>query len=273
MLNFREEYYKELKKSPKFCMEAGRVQDELHHRKMMAARRRRMFVSVASAACLFLVCSLGTVTAMNYYSSRITMERGGFTFLSPLAQEKNEAPGEGAAFQMAKETATEAVLEENVQQVAELSSEIISERSYDSLEEFWGAEDIRIAIPKLSQLGSEDKMEEQNILVVDTIDYVSVFIVFEDRHFFMSQTDYRDHPIYSSSSAFMGECVNERQVKNDAGPVWQVFDSKEEGVITSTHAAISINGRDLVLTFWGYKNSEIDAVLKQLDVSIYFIEE
>lgn len=272
MLNFREEYQKEWKKSPKFCMEAGRVQDELHHRRMMAARRRRMVVSVASAACLCLVCSLGTVTAMNYYSSRITMERGGFIFLSPQAQENNEAAG-GAVFQMAKETVSEAVLEENVQPVAEVSSEIVSERCYDSLEAFWEAEDIQIAIPELSQLGSEDKIEEQNILVVDTLDYVSVSMVFEDRHFFMSQTDHRERPIYSSSSAFMGECVNERQIKNDAGPICQVFDSKEEGVITSTHAAISINGRDLVLTFWGYKNSEIDAVLKQLDVSMYFTEE
>ena len=63
-----------------------------------------------------------------------------------------------------------------------------------------------------------------------------------------------------------------REVANEQGLVYQVFDSVEDGEVISTHAAISVNGRDLTFSFSGYKIDEVDAVLKQLDVSIYFVE-
>ena len=148
----------------------------------------------------------------------------------------------------------------------------MEEREYDSVEAFRQNEDVVIAIPEIAWLGQPEEVESQLVLVTDAMQMVYVSIDFGEKHFFMRQTDNREYPNYASSTVYPGEAVNVREVANEQGLVYQVFDSVEDGEVISTHAAISVNGRDLTFSFSGYKIDEVDAVLKQLDVSIYFVE-
>jgi len=102
---------------------------------------------------------------------------------------------------------------------------------------------------------------------------VRVHVAFGEKIFSMTQADNRGVEGYASSSVFMGNMVNQRELENDQGFVYQMFDSEEDGEKISTHAAISLNGRDLILNFWRFEEQEIDTILKQLDVTIYFKEE
>lgn len=277
MLNFREEYQKELKKMPAFRIEANRVQDELHHRKMKAARRRKIVMSLASAACIFMLCSVGTVTAVNYYSSTITVERGGFSFWGkPGKETATVMESKTEDYRLTKGSDSEEAGEEQADMDKDfvvIEDEMMQEKRYDSIEAFRKAEHVVIAIPEVADLGDVEKIEWQQVVVAEAIGRVQVMISFEGKQFFLSQADNRNCLEYSSNTVFMGDAVNEREVKQEMGLVWQVFDSAESGVVTSTHAALSVNGRDLILTFIGYEKTEIDAVLKQLDVSIYFIKD
>ena len=288
MRNFREEYKKSVGELPEFHMDADRVKDELHHRKMVAARRRKTMISVVSAACLFLLCSVGTVTAVNYHSSRIRVERNGFSFLGEEAADCGVAEntpeiasfkavaGEGgiAAYngtEEADETEGE-IVGEAYEDALECEVEIVEAREYDSVEEFRKNEDVVIAIPELTNLGSAEALKSQQVMISDAMQMVYVSIDFGEKHFSMRQTDNREYPAYASSTVYPGEAVNVREVVNEQGLTYQIFDSVEGEEVISAHAAISVNGRDLTFTFSGYKNDEIDAVLKQLDVSIYFVE-
>ena len=307
MRNFREEYSKSMQEIPQFHMEAASVRDELHHRKMVAVKRRKTIASVASAACLLLLCSVGTVTAVNYHSSRIEIDQHGFAFLGNGAArdtaeeaQMNEpamaaytgrdedameayttgtAEGAAAAYTGTAEGAVAAykgteggAVDGGMPEVQCEAEVLIEERVYDSVEAFRKAEDVVIAIPQVEWLGEADDLERQEVSVTDAISMVHVTLDFGEKQFFMRQADNRDYPNYASSVVFMGDAANKRQVMNEQGLEYQVFDSMADGEILSTHAAMSVNGRDLTLSFWGYKSEEVDAVLKQLDVSIYFVE-
>ena len=288
MRNFREEYKKSVRELPEFHMDADRVKDELHHRKMVAARRRKTMISVASAACLFLLCSVGTVAAVNYHSSRIQVERNGFSFLgegSEVSEASEDTPeiasfkalpqeGRIAAYDGTKEAdgVDGEIFGEVYDDAVECEVEVVEEREYDSVEEFRQNEDVVIAIPELTILGSAEALKNQLVMVSDAMQMVYVSIDFGEKHFSMRQTDNREYPVYASSTVYPGEAGNIREVVNEQGLTYQVFDSIEGEEVISVHAAISVNGRDLTFTFSGYKNVEVDAVLKQLDVSIYFVE-
>lgn len=309
MHNFREDYKKAIKKLPEFHMDADRVSDELHHRKMVSARRRKTVISAVSAACVLILCSVGTVSALSYYSSRITVEGNGFSFLGKgagtIEEMMEESPdgkddsgmsmaqtmdGEGSLAKGNVEGSDFAeadgffeagggafdIEEEPAEGYASLEAEVedIAERTYDTIEEFYSNEDILIAIPELEWLGDMSQLTQQQVIVSDgPFPMVYVSADFGEQSFFMTQMDNRESESYASSTVFSGDAVNERMLINDQGMEYQVFDSVENGEVISTHAAISINGRDLILNFFHYESSVVDAVLKQLDVSIYFIEE
>lgn len=288
MRNFRKEYKKSIEELPEFHMDADRVKDELHHRKVVAARRRKSMISVASAACLFLLCSVGTVAAVSYHSSRIQVERNGFSFLGEGAAECGVAEDtpEIASFKAAPQEDRIAaydgtkkadgiegeIFNDAYADAVECEVEVVEEREYDSVEEFRQNEDVVIAIPEFTSLGSSEELKSQLVMVSDMMQMVYVSIDFGEKHFSMRQTDNREFPIYASSTVYPGDAANIREVVNEQGLTYQVFDSVEGEEVISVHAAISVNGRDLTFNFSGYKNEEVDAVLKQLDVSIYFVE-
>ncbi len=289
MRNFREEYSKTMKSLPKFQIDAAAVKDEAHHRKMVAVRRRKVTMSVASAACILLLCGVGTATAVSFQNGRVEIDDYGFAFLKggyeawpEGEQAENEAlneAGNGAvmtAMMKGMESADEEAAElEELQDSVGVEAEVVDvqERIYETIGDFRRSEDIVIALPEIAWLGDIEELKKQLVIVSDVVSRVYVIIEFEEKTFTMAQSDNRGYSAYASSTAFMGEAVNKRTFVNEQGIEYQVFDSVEEGEITSTHAAISVNGRDLTFSFSGYENEEVDAVLKQLDVNVYFAKE
>ena len=300
LCNFKEEYSKAMQELPEFHMDAGQVRSKAHYAGMVKARRRKMLIPAVSAACVFLLCSVGTAVAMNYQSSRIEVERNGFSFLgqgSNTVDEGARRTAKDAAYEAGLQSAArEAAPEDEMQgaakgtvpdagtqgavteavtdelEVARIVAEVEdTDVTYDSIEDFKSCEDMIIAIPEVEWLGDPDALEEQHVTVNQI--HVMVSLSFGEKTFFMSQADNREYPNYAFSSVFMGEAANERTLTSEQGMTYTLFDSVEGNEVVSTHAALSANGRDIIYTFSGYKSEEVDAVLKQLDVSIYFREE
>lgn len=287
MRNFGEAYKSAAEELPKFHMDAVQVRDELHHRKMTAARRRKTGMSVAAAACVFLICGVGAASAMNYRASVIEIEHNGFSFTNDKnvyressktdVQERSSEMGlaaEGYSLDgnlSAAAAQAEIDKESSEEEVLVLDAQVMEPVEYSSIDEFRSQEDIAIAIPELSWLGNVDTVERQDVMVLQDMNTVIVSVSFQQGVCFsMNQTDNRESLGYASGSAFMGEAVNERTYANSQGLVYKVFDSEEDGKITSTHAAISVNGRDLTLNFFGFEQETVGQVLDQLDLSIYF---
>ena len=295
MRDFREEYSKTMKSLPKFHIDADAVKDEEHHRKMVAVRRRKAIASVASAACILLLGGVGTATAVSFQDSRVEIDDHGFAFLrgdDEILLERyeaengagNEAKARNGAVltAMVKGAASEVEVaaevdegQDNGATPVQIEAEVVAaqERIYETIGDFRRNEDMVMAFPEIAWLGDVEELKKQLIIVSDIVPKIHVILEFEEKSFTMTQSDNRGYSAYASSTAFMGEVANKRTFANEQGLVYQVFDSVEEGEITSTHAAISVNGRDLTLSFSGYENDEVDAVLKQLDVNVYFAEE
>lgn len=283
---FREEYSKAMKSLPEFHLDAAAVKDETHHRKMVSVRRRKRVTSMAAAACIFLLCSIGTATAVSFQNSKVEIDNYGFAFLrgdTEVAPETGEAGGgEPVMTAMMKSVASDdegvvGIAQEPGKEAApiEAEAEVVDaqERIYETIADFRRSEDIVMALPKIAWLGTMEELEKQLVIVSDVVARIHVIIEFEEKSFTMTQADNRGYSAYASSTTFLGEVANKRTFVNEQGLVYQVFDSVEEGEIISTHAAISVNGRDLTFSFSGYEKDEVDAVLKQLDVNVYFVEE
>lgn len=300
MRNFRDAYKHAVDELPKYHIDAGKVQDELHHHRMMAARRRKAFVSAAAAVCVFLICGVGTATAMNYYSSTIKVREHGFSIVGKdaviLSEEDscgteayengaftgNQQEAAAAEGKAADGPALLGIMDSGIaSQSEEASSDmpvkveaVVEEAAeYASIEEFRAAEDITIAIPEISWLGNPEQIESQYVRVVGAPPRVMINIRWEDTSFYMSQDDNRDNGNYASSRTYPGDVVNERMYANGQGMSYTVFDTQEDGEITATHAAVSVNGRDIMLDFYGYREETVNGVLKQLDLSVYVTEE
>lgn len=276
MRNFGDAYRIAMNELPKFHMDAETVRDELHHRRVKNIRLHRKLVSMAAAACIFLVCGVGTAAAVNYHSSVIRVRNGGFSFTGGenmpmmMAEDVESAltdagnvPHEAAAAQGEGEHAPEAAPQE-------LEAIILEPVEYNSIQSFREREGITIAIPDPAWLGGG---AEERVTVFQPGGRVLVSLSYDDRQFTMSQADNRGSQAYASSSVFAGDSQNERSFVNEQGMSYMVFDSVEDGEITATHAAISINGRDITLDFWGYGQEIVEDVLYRLDLGIYFTEQ
>lgn len=263
MRNFREAYRDSMKELPEFHMEAGDIQDEIRHasfvRRNAAAARHRILARGVTAAALFLVCGVGTVTAMNYRSGIIEVRGNGYSVVSEGTQIVS-CDEEGEEVPVCTEE--EAVYEEIV--------ECCEPETYDSLESFYAAEDIAAAIPDPQWF--DTSFDSQQVMVMEQGEHIMISFSGENASFHMSQWDTRGYEGYASSTAYMGESVNERSFINNQGLDYVMFDTVEDGEITSTHAVISVNGRNLSLDFYGFEEAAIESILNKLDLSVYFRE-
>lgn len=270
MRKFKEAYKQAVDSMPRYHISADCVTDELRHRRLLNRRRRKTAMQAAAAAVLFLACGAGTVTAMNYHKSIFRVTKNGFTAVSEgaLVTEEDTLPAKEAGAEA--EAAQNALTQEREEpQVLEAQTYVPVE--YTSIEAFEEAEDISIAIPDQDWLGGTPLNER--VLVMGEGDRVMLTVNYEECCFSMSQWDHRDVTGYASSTVFTGESDNEREYTNSQGLEYMLFDIMEEGMVSSTHAVISVNGRDLQLDFSGYDEETIEHILNNLDLSIYFKEE
>lgn len=126
-------------------------------------------------------------------------------------------------------------------------------------------------IPDEGLLGRE--FASERIHVMDDGRHLFVYLSDEDASFSLSQVDNRGYESYSSATAYMGRSSNERSFTNRQGLNYVVFDTVDEkGKVLSFHAVISVNGRDLTLSFQGFEEKAVERVLSNLDLSAYFQE-
>ena len=277
MDKFRDAYREASKELPRISISVENVRDEIHHHKMQRQRRKILLTKGCTAAVIFILCGVGTVAAKNYRESIISVGDSGFVITSVQDEEQpakaNDLEGIlnksaflklGGVFSIKDAFPEEASPESCDADVVECE---IAE--YDSVEAFLANEDMVIAVPPKSLFSRE--FTSERVCVIEKgldvhLDYMS-----EDSYFTLHQMDNREYESYSSATSYMGRSCNERSFVNSQGLSYVVFDTvDEEGKVESVHAVISVNGRDLTMSFGGFEKDEIERVLNGLDLTVYY---
>lgn len=270
MNKFQNAYQQAAKELPEFRMDAAMAQDELHHYKMRKQGRKYFIIKGCTAATVFLLCGAGTVAARSFRDSIVKVHENGFIITSePKLQAQEDGIlglasilKEGGVFSIEDDIPEDTILEEYEPEVEE----------YDSMETFQAQSQVVIAVPDEALLGRE--FANERIHVVDGGSEIFILLSDEDMYFSMNQMDNRGYESYSTGTSYMGESRNERNFTNGQGLNYVMFDTVDEaGNLDSVHAVISVNGRDLTLTFQGFEESVIEKTLYTLDLTVYFAEE
>lgn len=267
MRSFREEYREEMDRVGTFHPEAAQVSDEIRHHKRKTAKRKRILMTAASAAAVFLLVG-GAATAMSYGSSFIRVRNNGFSITSESG-EFLEDQGEEQSPELSRQRSEEEIAETDETEPVLEEYEIIA-REYDSLESFRREEDVAVPLPDLQLVGGEGL--EAQINLFDGQLYISLQDA-QEKCFSLMQTDHRGELGYASSVAYGGEAVNERNYTTGQGYTYKVIDVMEQGQLSSIACAISLYGRDLLVSFRGYTQEEAYTVLESMDLGIYLADE
>lgn len=278
MDQFTDVYREAVDELPKLHMDAERVQDEVHHYKMLKQGRKYLITRGCTAAAVFILCGAGTVAAKSFRDSIIRVNDNGFVITSENALPKTEngkgIPDTASILKIGGVFSTEGdIPDEDIIEEAEVIEYEPQMDEYNSLEAFFAQSDAAEAVPVLDGklLGME--FTNENVHVIDGGKRVFISLSNEDVYFSMSQADNRGYESYSSATAYMGESRNERSFTNSQGLNYVVIDSVDENeAVISVHAAISVNGRDLTLSFEGFEESTVERILYGLDLSVYFQE-
>lgn len=268
MDKFQSVYQEAANELPELKMDAERVRDELHHKKMRRQRQRKLAVKgCAAAASFLLVFNVGAVTARNYYDSVINVGGEGYSVTSA-----GKADNSGNVEKSRMGGALNALAFRDGLSEAEvfLEEEIIEPVEYNSVREFLAKEEQVIAMPELSVM----KADFQEEYVAVTKDEIYVSLRGEECYFHMRQYAHLNCRSYASATSYGGRSVNERSFTNRQGLNYVMFDTVDEsGKLVSTHAVISVNGRDLALDFQGFEEDVIQEVLNSMDLTVYFCEK
>ena len=270
MDEFRKKYCQAVEEIlPELHMDAERIRDELHHRRMRERQRKRMLIkSAAAAAAVFMLCGAGTAAAKNYRNSVIQMQENGYSITSMDAYAGTCAGGvpESGA-ELAMERGRAAPQEgEGIVEIVDIQS-----KEYNSLEEFRSHETVTVALPDMALFPAV--FQEENILVFNGGEHVTITLRAGERYCFLRQFDHRNCDSYASSTSFSGENANERNLVTDQGMCFKVFDTlSEDGSLESIHAVVTVNGRDLALDFRGFEAGVVEQVRTAMDLSVYFTD-
>lgn len=293
MKNFKEAYKKAADsiRIPDITAEA--VMKEEHRKKIAAFRRRRQFTAVASAACIFLLCTAGVAAAAGYARSIITVDENGFktadirtaaergtgaaeaaydTALMAEGTEQtiteSEADNAALVAEEAEKTIAESVedmAQLSVQEEAVIEEETVEQEEYTSLQAFEAAEDKPVALPK--EAGSGKTVAESYTVCGDML---FVRIETEKGIIMMDQMYYGETNGHASSTVYPGGVCNERSYTTGQGFTYKVIDSVHtEGRPADIHAAVSVGDYELIVNFIGYMEEEAFAVLEELDLTVY----
>lgn len=268
MDKFRKEYSRAVDELPEFHMDAGKMQDELHHRRMRRVYRNRLAAKgCTAAAALVLLCGAGTAAAKNYGGGVIEIQDNGYT-VTDSGMEKgsgNDLAARGRSVE--EDYGIEALSEDGMEEYA-LETEVIEEREFGSLQEFL-EDSAAEKIPDISLLAVE--FQNESIGVLENGMMLCVRVSTEEKFFMLNQFDHRDCDGFASSTAYPGQTVNQRNYTNFQGLSYIVFDTiGEDGRVESTHAVISVEGRELSMDFLGFETESVERVLSELDLTVYF---
>ena len=269
MDKFQDAYRSASQELPGFRMDAEKVRDEVHHYRMQRQGRKYLLVRGCTAAAVFLLCGAGTVAAKNIRNSIIQVREGGVTISGTT-----DRPSDGSdewlpdVASMLKEGGVFSI-EDDIPEAQVLESYETELTEYNSLEAFFAADNIVLAVPDMALLGEEFTTER--VVVMDEGRDVQVTLSNEDTSLSMLQSDNREFENYSTGITFGGSSANEREFANSQGISYVMFDSvDEEGHTESVLAVVSVNGRDLTITFRGFEEDVIEKTLFSLDLTVYY---
>ncbi len=277
---FQEAYREAVEELPEFHMDADRVQDELHHYKMLKQGRKYLITRGCTAAAVFLLCGAGTVAAKSIRDSIIRVNDNGFVITSenamPDTGHGKGIPDTASILKAGGVFSTEdGIPDDDIPEEAEVVEYYPEVDEYDSLDTFLAQSDMAAEVPFLDRRLLGVEFTDESVHVIDGGKRVFISLYNEDEgiYFSMTQSDNRGYESYSTATAYMGESRNERSYTNGQGMNYVVIDSVDENeTVISVHAAISVNGRDLTLSFEGFDESTVEKVLYGLDLSVYFQE-
>ncbi len=292
MRNFQEAYKEALDGLPRKHFDAEKLSGGVV-RKRVKRSVAGIWLRGAAAAVILALCSVGTVTAVNYSRSRIRVGQQGYFLTGGETREPEEAAKGRAAEEISGEAASGRAAEEISGEAAsgraaeEISGEAASgraadeasgftvteepeeQREYGSVAAFREKERIVMALPKEEWFGGTDGTWDIYVLG-DGANVTARFCSGEEEIFTLHQWDTRGAESYGAAAVYEGESANERSFTSSQGLSYVVFDSVEEQEILSTHALISVNGRELTLDFYGYEAEVVEKVLDELDLNVYF---
>ncbi len=250
MNSFRDEYRQAVEELPKFKMDAGQVQNRLHHRRIQKIQRNKMMEKSCVAAALFLICGVSVISMRSKLSIGAEIPESSYAVVSEEEQQY--------AVAMCNEEKISA------------RAMMVNEEEYQGLEEFLKDAPAASRLPDIALLESE--FEDENVMVSDEGMYISVMVAQENKYFKLVQTDYSGTEIQLTGDGYGEAVAEERNYKNSQGQSYKVFDTIEDGQTKVTHAVIFIEGRGLSMEFRGFDMEAIEAVLENLKLTIY-IEE
>lgn len=273
MDKFGDAYREALQELPQVSISVEEVRDEVHHYKMQRQRRKILIAKGCAAAAVFILCSVGTVAAKNYRESIISVSENGFTITNTdetqnLSRRANELGGilDMTGFLKIGGVFSTVDAVPDIEEIECFEPEI---REYDSVDAFLAEEDVVIAVPSRALLAKE--FTSERVCVIGDGQDVHMDFMNETAYFSVHQMDNREYENYSSATSYMGRSCNERSYTNRQGLSYVMFDTVDEkGALQSVHAVISVNGRDLTVSFGGFEENEIERVLSNLDLSVYY---
>lgn len=269
MDKFRDAYRKASDELPKLRMDADSAGDELHHRRMRRQARKHLIVKGCTAAAVFCLCCAGTAAAHSYRKSVIEVGEDGFRITS-MQDEPETDCGEGADAVMAlAETGGVFPVEGGFPEEEAFEEYETEMEEYHSLDSFLKKSGVVIAVPDKTLFGVD--FTQERVYAEEEGRAVHIFLSNDDVLFIMDQFDYRDSEGYSLAASYDGRSTNERDYMNSQGLGYVLFDAIDEAHPEKTvHAVISVNGRDLAMTFQGFDEDTVEEILYTLDLGVYF---
>lgn len=267
MNNFKKEYQEVVNTIRVPDITADTVLNDVRHQKSQKRSLGRQIMAVATAACMLVVLGTGTVTAVNYTRSIITVNDFGFDTADEKTALLNSGEDSGVIYEETELTLKQiAEMENMVDGVIECDDR---KKEYSSLEEFRVAEpNLKAALPSYNLLG-KNIAEQYYSLISD--DWLMVRVCADDKLFMIDQRDYKGTDGHVSSTVYSSGVCNKRNYTTTQGFTYQVVDSvREEGEPLRIHAAISVNEIELIVDFDNYTEKEAYQILDDMDLSVYF---
>lgn len=268
MKNFRDEYKNMMDRMQVPDLDAEQILRSERQKKIVQMRRRRKFVAIGSAACLFLLCSAGVAAMAGYSKSIIRTDENGFQMTDMASMQRFSAEGSdtGAGAEGALDAAApEANVAEGAVTAGTEAETVVEEYKENATKEMEKAH-MPLALPPFELLGSETTKEEY-LTTGDS--YLYARLQNGERLVTMNQFYYGNTEGHASAISFSGGICNERIFTAENGFDWTVVDSIEEEGFKEIHAAISVGDYELVVNFSGYTEEEAFLILDAMDLSIY----
>lgn len=274
MNSFREAYKKAADSIAQPHIDALSVLDVRRRKKATKRRRIQYGMTVASVVIMIGIGGFTTAKAAGYLGGIIRVSEHGFVSGDVDTMTQSQVIDEVVVSHSDEAASEERAYNSEVAMcdVEEMlmSTEEILEQHFTSREAFEAAElGLRMSFPdeKLLEAG-EEIATEINVFG----DMIFVRMTAEEGRFVdLQRYDYGEKTTYASSTVYPGEICNERTFTTEQGFMYTLIDivpNEEEGLL-SIRAAITIDGYELYVGFYGYEEEQAERILDSIDLTVY----